>query len=156
MTSQPPLRRTPSEFRRALWLFVVPLVFVLSVGPSDLLYMQWWREQSSGNLQGLAAAASIGVALGILLSRDIWNLMVRNNPLWYDALLGAGVIAVFGVLVYLRESEIWRWSFAAADALVVSLLGSMSVVTLLTEQVKKVRVYAFARRFSFVHVQPDA
>ena len=96
------------------------------------------------------------MALGVVLSRDIWNLVMRKNPLWYDVLLGAAVVGAFGVLVYLRESELWRWSFEAADAFVVALLGTMAVVTLLTEHLKKVRVYAFARHFRFVHVQPDA
>jgi hypothetical protein len=156
MTVHPPLVSAPSEFRRALWVFLALLVFVLLSGPSDLLSPDWWQGQGVRELVWLAVSGAAGIAFGLLLALDIWNLVARNNPLWRDVLSGAVVVGVFVMLVYLREAEVWRWTFASADAFVMSFLAAMATITLLTERVKKVRVYAFARCFRFVHVGTDA
>ena len=39
---------------------------------------------------------------------------------------------------------------------VISLLGTMIAMVVLTERLKKVRVYAYARHFNFLHVRKDA
>lgn len=129
---------------------------ILLAGPSDLLFLDWWLRQGLTEIVSLALAALTGVSLGLLFSRDIWKLVVRRNPLWKDLLAVAITVAVFIALVLLREFGIWLWSFAAGDALALSMLATMAVVTALTERTKRVRVYAFARHFAFEHASRDA
>src|SRR5262245_17715588 len=97
-----PLTRAPSEFRRAVWVFAALLVVIFLTGPSYLLSVPWWLAQSAHEVGTLAISVLLGIAAGMLLGRDIWNLVARNNPLWFDLLIGAAVLAVVGGLVYLR------------------------------------------------------
>ncbi len=151
MTNADPMSKPPSRFRRALGIYAVMAGLILLAGPSDLLFPDWWPGLGLTEIVSLALAALTGVLLGALFSRDIWRLTVRRNPLWKDLLAVAIAVAVFIALVLLREFGVWLWSFAAGDALALSMLATMAVVTALAERMKKVRVYAFARHFAYVH-----
>jgi hypothetical protein len=151
-----PTTKPPSEFRRALWVYAAMASFISLSGPSSLLSLAWWQQQQLSELLNLLLPALTGVAFGLLFSRDIWKLVVRCNPVWKDWVFGILAITVLVALIYLRESGIWRWSFASGDALALSLLVTMALVTVLTEHRKHVRVYAFARHFTFVPRQRAA
>ena len=138
-----------SKFRRANFVYAVLAAFILVAGPSHLLFPAWWQRQEMSELLALALPTLVGTLLGLLSARDIWNLVVRRNPLWKDLLFAALVFAVLLALILLREFGVWVWSFAAGDALALSLLATMAVVTSVTEHTKRVRVYAFARHFAF-------
>ena len=150
-----PGTKPPSESRRALWVYAATAAFIALVGPSNLLSPAWWQRQPATELAQLLLPASAGMVLGLLFSRDIWNLVTRRNPLWKDLLGGGIAIMVFVAMTVLRESGVWLWSFDSGDALAFALLATMATVTYLTEHTKQVRVYAFARHFAFVH-QPRA
>jgi len=69
-----------------------------------------------------------------------------------------GLIVLIGLagMIFLRESGLWVWSFAAGDAFVVSLTLTIVVVALVTERKKQVRVYLATRNWFFVHENKDA
>lgn len=146
------MAKPESRFRRALGIYAAMAGLILLAGPSDLLFPHWWQRQGLTAIVSLALAALTGVLLGLLFSRSIWKLAVNRNPLWKDLLAVAAAIAAFAVLILVRESGIWLWPFATGDALALSMLATMAVVTALTERMKNVRVYAFARHFAFEHV----
>lgn len=156
MTNADPVSKPASRFRRALGIYAVMAGLILLAGPFDLFLTHWWQRQGPTELASLAGAASTGVLLGLLLGRDIWRLTVRRDPLWKDLLAVAAAIVAFAVLILVREAGIWLWPFAAGDALALSMLATMAVVTALTERRKKVRVYAFARHFAYVHADDAA
>jgi hypothetical protein len=146
----------PGEVRRAIWVFTVLLVVILAISPSDLLSPTWWGHQAQAELGSLSAAGIAGAVLGVLLSRDIWNLRSSQNNLIQDLLLASAAIAVVAALIAVRELGWWVWSFASADALVAGLLGTMVFVTAYTERTRRVKVYTYARRFVFIPAPSDA
>jgi hypothetical protein len=148
--------KPPSEFRRALWVYAAMAGFIALSGPTSLLYPEWWQQQPPSEILKLLLPALAGVAFGLLFSRDIWNLVVRRNPMWKDLLAGVLAIAAPVALIYLRESGIWLWSFASGDALAFSFLATMALVTVLTERRSQVRIYASTRNFTFVQKQRAA
>ena len=149
MPQTPPAARPLSRFRRVLWLYLAMAGLILLLSPADLLPARWWQLQGACGLVSIAAAAAAGLLLGLFFGRDIWRLAQRRNPLWKDALAVVLVLAGFAGLVLLRETGIWLWPFAAGNALALSMLATLSVTTALTERIKRVRVYAFARHYAF-------
>ena len=147
---------SPSEFRRVLWLYTGMAVVILSIGPSDLLSLTWWQSQHPRDLWAVLLPVGAGLLLGLLCSRDIWRLSVQKGPLWKDVITGLIVLIGLAGMIFLRESGLWVWSFAAGDAFVVSLTLTIVVVALVTERKKQVRVYLATRNWFFVHENKDA
>ena len=156
MTSNQSDRKAPSELRRVVWLFAGLGAAVLFITPSALLSLSWWHAQSPKDLLLLVFPISTGLALGLLCSWDIWHLTVRKNPLWKDLLIGAAALAGLGVMILLRESGLWVWSFASGDALITTLISTIAVVSFVTERRKKVRVYFGSRTLVFIHARKGA
>ena len=147
--------RRPSEFHRVIWIFAALPACILLIGPSDLFSSSWWEVQQPSDRAAVAFAALLGLGLGILSSRDIWKMITRHPPLWKLFLtVGTALAVLFGAIV-LRESGIWVWALAEADALISMWCFTIALAAVITERKRNVRVY-FGRHYLFVDASSDA
>lgn len=157
MPSSPgPSKADSSPITRLVFILPAMLAIVLSIGPSDLLLPSWWATWSDGAKPIVLAAGAIGLAVGAFAARPVWFLSAKVNSTGRSFALAISTVAVFGALVYLRESGLWPWPLAAGDALLVCASLVLLPVTVATERVHGVKVHLSARALRFVRAVRDA
>lgn len=141
---------TPSEFRRAIWIFCIFGFLVLPFSPFDLFSKSWWTAQIARELATLLLPALFGFTIGAALCHSVWRMDTRDEPLWKFFVGGASAVALLAAFIYVRETGIWVWPMAAGDTFVSMLAFGMATVSLVTEKKRRVRVYLGLSRSIYV------
>lgn len=150
------LPREPSQFNRVIWFYGGISIGILLAPPSSILSPTWWKTQALEDVLAVALAAGIGLVLGALYGREIWQLKLRNSPTWKVVATVLSTLGVMGTLIGLRELDVWRWTFAQSDALLGTWTLTMSAVAGITESRKGVRVYLGRKGYEFYVPDRDA
>ena len=132
------------------------LVFVLSIGPSELLLPSWWAAWRTQPDAAVLGASIIGLALGSLAARPVFRMSTKASSPRVAVALAVATFATLAGLIYLRESGLWPWPLAAGDALLVCACLVLVPITLVTEQIHGVKVYLGGRSLRFVRTAGDA